>query len=180
MNNFIPACRYTTYLEGVNDDSLEKQIKLFFKRLHPILKAAKNEGEIDSRFILKQFMIRPDLYDSIPDYMHCVVTNFLIGQNENYVESIGSVFKQHFPPNRNVRLDHLDEEVMIHWNGPSIPHCDNIVNETRCLSLSTRCSKKQNYFTYDTCMTLLIQRSKQKCLLFRGLRFFLYVSFTPP
>ena len=24
----------------------------------------------------------------------------------------------------------LEEEVIIHWNGPSVPHCDDVVKET--------------------------------------------------
>ena len=110
-----------------------KQVHVYLKRLQPILKAAilvAKDNQIDSRLILRQFMIEPNLYESIPDFMHCITTNFLLGQNESYVESIGSILKQHFLPNRNLRLDHLEEEVIIHWNGPSVPHCDDVLKET--------------------------------------------------
>ena len=62
--------------------------------------------------------------------MQCVVTCFLIRHNESYVEGIGSILKQYNPSNRNISLDHLEEEVIVAWNGPDIPHCDNIVKDT--------------------------------------------------
>jgi hypothetical protein len=43
---------------------------------------------------------------------------------------MGSVLKHLFPPNRNQPLKHLDQEVIIAWNGPSIPQCDRIMKDT--------------------------------------------------
>ena len=75
-------------------------------------------------------MIKEELYQGIPDVMHCLVTTFFIGHNESYVESIGNKLKHHNPPNRNIDLKHLEEELIISWNGPEIPHCDEVVKET--------------------------------------------------
>ena len=75
-------------------------------------------------------MLKPDIYESIPDVMHCIVTCFLLGHNESYVESIGSNLKHHYPANRNTTLEHLEEEIIVAWNGPNIPHCDGIVKAT--------------------------------------------------
>ena len=80
--------------------------------------------------MLKEFMVREDLYESIPDVMQCLVTAFFVGRNESYVESIGSKLRHHNPPNRNLDLDNLAEELTIAWNGPQIQHWDEIVTET--------------------------------------------------
>ena len=62
--------------------------------------------------------------------MQCIVTCFFVGHNESYVGSIGSKLKHHNPPHRNITLEHLDEELIIAWNGPNIPHCDKLVKDT--------------------------------------------------
>ena len=51
--------------------------------------------------------------------MQCIVCCYFIGHNESYLESTGSNLKVHNPPNRNVTLSHLEEEVIISWNSPS-------------------------------------------------------------
>ena len=62
--------------------------------------------------------------------MHCVVTTFFIQHNESYVGSIGSKLKHHNPANRYLDLEHLEEELIIAWNGPAIPHCGKLVKKT--------------------------------------------------
>ena len=86
--------------------------------------------KIDSRTILSNFLIHKNLYESISDVMQCIVTCFFFGHNECYVESIGSVLKHHYPPNRNVTLAHLEDEVVVAWNGPPIPHADRLIKAT--------------------------------------------------
>ena len=72
----------------------------------------------------------PSLFESIPDLMQVIVTNFLHGHIESYVESIGSVIKHHFPPNRNIDRTTLEEKTKISWNGPEIPSADDVIRET--------------------------------------------------
>ena len=58
--NIVAVCRYTAYLDGVSDETLMKQVNVYLKRLQPILKAAilaAKDNQIDSRLILRQFMI---------------------------------------------------------------------------------------------------------------------------
>jgi hypothetical protein len=126
--DFVASCRYTTFLEEeITDQILSVQIRTFLKRLHPLL---LNAEEKDSRRILKEFLVIPSLFDGIPDLLHCLLTCFMIGHNESYVESMGSVLTNHFPPNRNLTLENLEQEVIIAWNGPSIPNCDDVVKRT--------------------------------------------------
>ena len=125
-NDLIESCRYVTCIDEVSDEFLRKQILLFLERLHPLL-LKKN---ISSRDILHKFLIKEELFSSIPDLMQCIVCCYFIGHNESYVESIGSKLKVHNPPNRNVTLSHLEEEVIISWNGPAIQHSDHLVKET--------------------------------------------------
>ena len=85
MKDMIEACRYTTYLEPeVTDASLVKQLHTYFKRLHQFL---VNEENTSAREILQNFLKTEQLYDAVPDVMQCIVTNFLLGHNESYVES---------------------------------------------------------------------------------------------
>ena len=46
------------------------------------------------------------------------------------MESIGSKLNHHNRPNRTVRLDTLEEEVRITWNGLEIQHADPLIKET--------------------------------------------------
>jgi hypothetical protein len=75
-------------------------------------------------------LTKQELYESLPDLLHCIATCFLLGHIESYVESIGSKLKHHNRPNRNITLDHLEEELTISWNGPEIQHSDSLIKET--------------------------------------------------
>ena len=111
----------------ISDENLKEQLKIFLKRSHSfILKAGEN---LDSRALLVDFMRKPDLCESIPDVMTCVVTCFLLGHNESYVESMGSKLKYHNPEKRNITITHLEDEMTVAWNGPSIPHSDGLIKE---------------------------------------------------
>jgi hypothetical protein len=123
----LEACRHTTYFEEeIGDEVLLSQIRKFFVRLHPFLEIEN----LNIRSIFKQFLTKPELFDSIPDLLQCIATSFLIGHNESYIESLGSVLKHHNPPQRNLSLQHLDMEVSIAWNGPKVAHADELIKET--------------------------------------------------
>ena len=46
-----------------------------------------------------------------------------------FVESIGSVLKHQNKVRRNLTTENL-HNVLVIWNGPSIPHCDKVVDDT--------------------------------------------------
>jgi hypothetical protein len=86
--SILEACRHTTYLEDdVTNDALTSQIRTFFVRLHPFFESVT----LDIRVVLKEFFSKPDLYDSIPDFLQCIAITFLIKHNESYIESLESV-----------------------------------------------------------------------------------------
>ena len=60
--------------------------------------------------------------------MHC----YLIPRvdNERYVESMGNKLKQHNPPHQNITSEHLEEELIVGWNGPGIHHSDKLIKDT--------------------------------------------------
>ena len=59
-----------------------------------------------------------------------------MGYLESYVESMGSKMQYHNNKNRTLTQEHLDQEVMISWNGPSIADADKLVKCTlECLHL---------------------------------------------
>ena len=129
LSDILNACKYTKETEAT-DIMLLEQIKMFLRRVHPYLVAGKDRETLNSRAILVDFMVKPQLYESIPEFLQCIVTCFLIGHNESYVESIGSKLGYHAPNHRNATLEHLCQEVIVAWNGPNIPHCDNLVKDT--------------------------------------------------
>ena len=127
LDKFKTACRFVTdYPDSVTDEQLKAEINIFLTRLHPFLV----NGQDDPRNIFKQFFNHEQLYNSIPHVLQAVTNSFLIGHNESYVKSMGSVLKNHFPANRALTLENLEREVVIAWNGPSIPNCNKIVKET--------------------------------------------------
>ena len=58
------------------------------------------------------------------------MTHFLLGQNESYVESMGSMLKHLNKQNRDLLLKSLEHKVIISWNGPKIQHADKLIKET--------------------------------------------------
>ena len=126
-NDLIESCRFLTVMDEVSDTVLEKKLSIFLKCLHAFL----IEKEIaSSRDILSNFLVKPELFTNIPDVMQCIVTCYFIGHNESYVESMGSKLKIHNRSNRNISLPHLEEEIIIAWNGPPIQHSDHLITET--------------------------------------------------
>jgi hypothetical protein len=123
--DFLKACHFVHKFEPeLSDISLRKQIHLFLTRLHHLL------PYFDNRAILQQFLSKEDLYEAIPDLLHCISKCFLLGHVESYVESIGSKLKHHNRPNRNLTNEHLEEELIISWNGPEIQHADDVIKKT--------------------------------------------------
>ena len=69
---------------------------LFLKRIHPYLQIPLEEGEMyNPQVVFKDLMLKEDLYQGIPDVIHCVFTTFFIGHNESYVESICSYIQSY-------------------------------------------------------------------------------------
>ena len=120
-NNLVESCRFITSI-NVSDFVLKEQLQQFLKCVHPFLVEPVKQGQESPRIPWKKFMVKSELYSGIPDAMQCIVTCFFMGHNESYVESIGSKLKHHNPPNRNITLEHLEEEFIVAWNGPEIPH----------------------------------------------------------
>ena len=75
-------------------------------------------------------MTIPDLCSYIEDVMQCIASSFVLGLNESYIESIGSVLEHHNPKNRATSLHSVSNEVIISWNGPTIMYCDVIDRDT--------------------------------------------------
>ena len=67
---------------------------------------------------------------NIPDVMQCILCCYFVDHNESYVESMGSKLKLHNPPNRNITLSHLEEEVIIAWNDLPIQQSNHLIKET--------------------------------------------------
>ena len=41
---------------------------------------------------------------------------------------MGSKLKYHNPEKRNITITHLEDEMTVAWNGPSIPHSDGLIH----------------------------------------------------
>ena len=128
--------------EGISTEQLQAQARLFLQRLHPFLKifippepdaeddAVSIPAKVEARSILQKFLSQHLLYEGIPEFMHGIVCAFMVGHNESYIESVGSVLKHHNSQQRPISKEMVEAEQWIAWNGPEIQHCDEIVKAT--------------------------------------------------
>ena len=124
------ACRAINFLPPkISQNELDTQIKLFLRRLHGLI-ASSPEENLNNTNLLKKFLVTPELYQGVPDLMHCILACHVLAPVESVVESIGSVLKHHNKVNRNLKEENLNFEMVIAWNGPSIPNCDSVVENT--------------------------------------------------
>lgn len=125
-HDFYACCREVAIIS--DEINLDQQIRIYLKRLHvQLLSSYKPLDSTASKKILKQMLTIEEYYHNIPDLLSCITNIFLLGVPESFVESIGSVSKVHNLKSRNSTPQHLEEELSISLNAPSIAHCDDIV-----------------------------------------------------
>ena len=72
-------------------------------------------------------MKREDLYDGIEIIMQATAVSAIKLSVESIVESFISVYNLHNNKLRPMEEETVDDEMMIHLNGPEIGECDNIL-----------------------------------------------------
>ncbi|CAB4005233.1 Hypothetical predicted protein, partial [Paramuricea clavata] len=86
--------------------------------------------EIDPKDILKQFFDpESGLFVDIEMVMQAISVCCVKISCESVLESLVSVFENHFDPNRNMKEESTTEEFMITVNGPSLGHADAVIRE---------------------------------------------------
>ena len=108
---------------GVDEATYMNQVKKFLHRLYPIIK----EGIKPDKEIICRFCKDADLFDTIPDFLHCLLCACIKGAVESVVEAMGSKLEYHNQRGRNLTPESVNEAVFVAWNGPPIHHCDNVV-----------------------------------------------------
>jgi hypothetical protein len=125
QKHFWDASQFMVHLDDdLNETAFLKQVKTFLHRVYPFMKA---EATPDNKGIIGTFCKDPTLYDTIPDFLHCVLSACIKGAVESVVESMGSKLEHHNKPERHLTPEHVNEAVFVSWNGPEIHHCDNVL-----------------------------------------------------
>ena len=119
-------------LNVVSDDNLKKQYREFLKRLEKSTRQYSIEQlcEIDPKDILKLFF-QPEsgLFVDIEMVMQAISVCCVKISCESVLESLVSVFENHFDPKRNMKEESTTEEFMIAVNAPSLGHADAVIRE---------------------------------------------------
>ena len=106
--------------QKISETSFLKQVNLFLHRLCPLVKVESPENWK----IISTFCSDPALYERILDLLQCIVTSCVKGAIESTVESLSSKLEHHNMKGRRITTEHLNEEVIVAWNGPEIQNCD--------------------------------------------------------
>ena len=132
-------------LKSIETTSIEAQFKVFLKRLDIETKLISVEDleSSDPKHIIKTFMKREDLYDGIEIIMQATAVSAIKLSVESIVESFISVYNLHNNKLRPMEEETVDDEMMIHLNGPEIGECDKILK----LALDKHFNGKSWHFT---------------------------------
>ena len=108
-------------------ETIEKQVTVFLRRLHPMLKATDSMLDLDIQKIIKEFCSQPQLYQDIPDILHSILVSAVKGSVESVTESMASKIKYFNAPDRKLKLSTLNQEVFISWNRPDLCNADSVI-----------------------------------------------------
>ena len=77
--------------------------------------------------IIRKFCNDAELYDTIPDFLHCLLCACIKGGGKSVVEAMGSKLEYHNQPGKNMTPESVNKAVFVAWNGPHIHNCDYVV-----------------------------------------------------
>ena len=114
------------------DIILMDQYKEFLQRLEKVTEhySRYELGELDPETIIKQFIIpKGNLFCGIEMIIQAISVSCVKVSCESVLESLLSIFENHFDARRHMNEDSTSEEFTIAVNGPNLSHCDNLVKE---------------------------------------------------
>ena len=149
---FVDAIRSVPVrsLNNVSDDELKRQYRQFLKRLQELTKPYSLEElrATDPKDILKQFF-DPNLalFTEIEMVMQAISACCVKVSCESVLESLVSIFENHFDARRNMNEGSTTQEFMIAINGPNLAHADAVIKEAMN---SYWCSKGSTWHFFRT------------------------------
>eukprot|EP00794_Sanderia_malayensis_P014467 gene14467-15971_t len=131
---FVDAIRSVPVrsLNNVSDDELKRQYRLFFKKLEELTKQSSLEElrVTDPKSILKQFFDpKLALFTEIEMVMQAISVCCVKVSCESVLESLVSIFENHFDARRNMNEESTTQEFLIAINGPNLSHADAVIKE---------------------------------------------------
>jgi hypothetical protein len=119
-------------LNNVTDNEIQRQYRQFLKTLEELTKdySFVQLNVTDPKDILKQ-LFDPDraLYNNIEMVMQAISVCCVKVSCESGLESLVSIFENHFDARRNMNEDSTAQEFMIAVNGPNLSHADSVIKD---------------------------------------------------
>ena len=135
-------------------EELKNQYKEFLRRLEEITKKTTIEDltKYDPKELIKQFFNPSDnLFNGIEMVMQAMAVSSVKQSCESVLESMVSKYENHFSFNRNMSEDKVNDEFFVAVNGPSLGHCDNVIEK----SMNSYWKHKEWHFYRTTVMDYL-------------------------
>ena len=131
---FIRAvrCLPIRSLDNIGDDDLKVQFREFVKRLEKVTKqfSVSDLRNADPKKIIKVFFDPTEkLFDGIEIILQAISVCCVKVSCESVLESLVSIFENHFHARRNMHETSTSEEFMIAGNGPNLASSDAVVKE---------------------------------------------------
>lgn len=131
---FVDAVRSVPVrsLNNISDNELKRQYRQFLKRLEELTKLYSLEElrATDPKDILRQFFDpKRALFTEIEMVMQAFSACCVKVSCESVLESLVSIFENHFDARRNMNEESTAQEFMIAVNGPNLAHGDAIIKE---------------------------------------------------
>ena len=119
-------------LNNVSDDELKRQYREFLKRLEESTMQYSIEQlrATDPKDIVKLFLDPENgLFNEIEMIMQAISVCCVKVSCESVLESLVSIFENHYDVRRNMNEKSTSEEFMIAINGPNLSHADAVIKE---------------------------------------------------
>ena len=116
----------------MSDDELKRQYREFLKRLEELTKQYSLEelNATDPKDILKQFFDpNQALFNEIEMVMQAISVCCVKVSCESVLESLVSIFENHFDARRNMKEESTAQEFMIAVNDPNLAYADTVIEE---------------------------------------------------
>ena len=112
----------------------------------------KDLTKYDPKELIKQFFNPSDnLFNGIEMVMQAMAVSSVKQSCESVLESMVSKYENHFSFNRNMSEDKVNDEFFFAVNGPSLGHCDNVIEK----SMNSYWKHKEWHFYRTTAMDYL-------------------------
>lgn len=114
-------------LTRISAEEMRLQYKEFVRRMEEL---NEEVDSLDSTALFSLFLDpQNNLYKGIEAVLAVMANSGLVMGLESVVESWVSVMEHHNNPKRCLSQQRLENELMIAVNGPTVAHCDSVVDE---------------------------------------------------